>query len=70
MHVELHEIDVFIDKDGQVRLEVRGVKGAGCLEVTAPLEQVLGGHVESREMTSEAAQIVEQPLSDQQRQGR
>ncbi|MGH9937257.1 MAG: DUF2997 domain-containing protein, partial [Blastocatellia bacterium] len=41
--MELQEIDVFIEKDGQVRIEVRGVKGGSCLDITAALEQALGG---------------------------
>ena len=63
--MELHEIDVFIEKDGQVRLEVRGVKGRRCLEVTKALESALGGQVISREMTAEAGESVEQ--SEQER---
>lgn len=52
--MELQEIEVFIDKDGQVRIHVRGVKGTACLGITAALEQALGGQVEVREMTPEA----------------
>ncbi len=53
--MELQEIDVYIDKDGRVRLEVRGFRGGECLEATAALEKSLGGCVESREMTPEAS---------------
>jgi hypothetical protein len=52
--MEMQEIDVFIDKKGKVRIEVRGVKGKACLDVTKALEEALGGQVESREMTAEA----------------
>ncbi|MBI4663160.1 MAG: DUF2997 domain-containing protein [Verrucomicrobia bacterium] len=52
--MQLEEIDVFIEKDGQVRIEVRGVKGAHCLAVTKDLEHALGGQVVKREMTPEA----------------
>jgi hypothetical protein len=52
--MELQTIDVYIDKLGTVRLEVRGVKGQKCLDLTHDLEEVLGGDIESREMTSEA----------------
>jgi hypothetical protein len=52
--MELQEIDVFIEKDGQVRIEVRGVKGISCLDITAALEQALGGQIESRNMTSDS----------------
>lgn len=52
--MELEEIDVFIDKSGQVRIEVRGVKGGQCLTVTKDLERALGGQVITREMTPES----------------
>ncbi|MBN1954051.1 MAG: DUF2997 domain-containing protein, partial [Anaerolineae bacterium] len=41
--METQEIEVFIDKDGQVRIEVRGVKGESCLDLTQALEAALGG---------------------------
>ncbi len=52
--MELQEIDVYIEADGQVRVEVRGVKGQSCLDLTAGLEAALGADVASREMTAEA----------------
>lgn len=52
--MNLQEVDVFIEKDGQVRIEVRGVKGESCLKLTAQLEAALGGQVAQREMTPEA----------------
>jgi hypothetical protein len=68
--VELQEIDVFIDADGQVRIEVRGVKGTGCLELTHDLETALGGQVEDREMTLEAGEAPGEVLeSERQRSG-
>lgn len=54
--MELQEIDVFIEADGKVRIEVRGVKGGACLALTKELEEALGGQIESREMTPEADQ--------------
>jgi hypothetical protein len=54
--MDIQEIEVFIDKDGQTRLQVRGVKGDACLEITRPLEEALGGQVYEREMTNEASQ--------------
>jgi hypothetical protein len=54
--MELQEIDVFIEADGKVRIEVRGIKGGACLALTKELEEALGGQIESREMTPEAAQ--------------
>ena len=66
--MELQEIDIFIEKDGQVKLEVRGVKGPGCLDLTRDLEKALGGHVE-REMRPEAYEAIEQYNQEQQKQG-
>ena len=64
--MNLQEIDVFIDKDGQVRVEVRGVKGGSCLDLTRDLEQALGGEIASREMTPEAHETASEQDSDQQ----
>ena len=64
--MEIEEIDVYIEKDGRVRVQVRGVKGDSCLALTAPLEQALGGQVESREMTSEAHEEASENIADQQ----
>jgi hypothetical protein len=52
------EIEVKIGTDGKVELAVRGVSGPGCLELTQELEQVLGGQVLLRQMTSEAQEPV------------
>lgn len=65
--MELQEIEVFIDKDGKVRIEVRGVKGMSCLDLTKDLEEALGGEVEDREMTPEAYETVQQQVQDYQR---
>lgn len=62
--MDLQEIEVYIDKDGQVRVEVRGVKGGSCLDLTAALEQALGGKIEAREMTPEAQEGVAQPVPE------
>jgi len=53
--MDVHEIEVSIDQNGQVQVQVRGVKGISCLDLTRDLEQALGGKVLLREMTSEAA---------------
>ena len=58
--MELQEIDVFIDANGQVRVEVRGVKGEQCLGLTKQLEQSLGGEILAREMTPEAGEIAQE----------
>lgn len=65
--MDLQEIDVFIDKDGKVRIEVRGVKGKACLDITQPLEAALGGQVEKREMTPEADEGVQNPIEERLR---
>ncbi len=52
--MDVQEIEVTINKNGQVEVHVHGVKGAQCLDITAPLEQALGGKVTLREMTPEA----------------
>jgi hypothetical protein len=65
--MELQEIEVFIEKDGRVRIEVRGVKGMSCLDLTKGLEEALGGQVESREMTPEAYETVQEQVQEQQR---
>ena len=67
--MDLQEIDVFIDKDGKVRIEVRGVKGKACLDITRALEAALGGQVEQREMTPEASDETQNPL-DQRLRGK
>lgn len=60
--MDLQEIDVFIEPDGSVRIEVRGVKGTACLDLTRELEAALGDQVESREMSPDA---YEQATPDQ-----
>jgi hypothetical protein len=52
--MDLQEVEVTIDRDGQVHVHVRGVKGQSCLEITRALEEALGGVVLSREMTPES----------------
>ncbi len=66
--MELQEIDVFIEKDGQVRVEVRGVKGMSCLDITKELEDALGGQIEDREMHHEAYETAQQSVEERQRQ--
>jgi hypothetical protein len=63
--MEMQEIEVFIDKTGQVRVEVRGAKGMSCLDLTKALEAALGGQVEDRQMTPEAYETPEQVQEQQ-----
>lgn len=65
--MELQEIEVIIGPDERVRIQLRGVKGMACLELTAGLEQALGGQVESREMTPEAYEIAQEQVQDRER---
>lgn len=52
--MELQEIEVVIGEDGQVQIQVRGVKGLKCLELTKELEEALGGEILARIMSPEA----------------
>ena len=54
--MQTQEVEVTITPDGRVSLQVRGVPGHACLDLTRDLEQLLGGTIESREMTYEADQ--------------
>ncbi|MCI0458271.1 MAG: DUF2997 domain-containing protein [Gemmataceae bacterium] len=67
--MELQEIEVVIDKNGQVRVEVRGAKGMSCLDLTAALEAALGGQVQDRQMTPEAYELGQQQGQTQQQRG-
>lgn len=46
------EVHVYFHPDGRVEIQVCGVKGDKCLEVTKAVEEALGGKVE-REVTAE-----------------
>jgi len=59
--MEVQEIEVTIDENGQVQIHVSGVKGEACLEITRPLEQALGGQL-TREMTPEALEESANPI--------
>ena len=53
---EIQEIDVFISTEGEVKIQVRGVKGQKCLEITRGIENALGGKILQREHTDELNQ--------------
>jgi hypothetical protein len=59
--MEVQEIEVTIDENGQVQIHVTGIKGDACLEITRPLEQALGGQLR-REMTPEALEEPANPI--------
>lgn len=48
----MQEVRVTIDEEGNVKLNVFGVGGSGCLDLTRELEELLGGDL-VRELTSE-----------------
>ena len=50
---ELQEISVDLLPDGTVKVEIRGVRGKKCLEITKDMEQLLGGEVVSQNLTDE-----------------
>ena len=52
--MNLEELEITINPNGQVEVRVRGVKGSACLEITKGLEDALGGEILLREMTPEA----------------
>lgn len=61
---EIEELDVVIGPTGEVRIEVRGVKGDRCLALTEDLERRLGivvGRVETDEMREQQDEV---PTSD------
>ncbi|TDD87951.1 DUF2997 domain-containing protein [Actinomadura darangshiensis] len=65
--MELQEVEVFIAPDGTTRIEVRGVSGAGCLDLTEDLEKALGGRVIERELTAEAQEVLQQRTEERVR---
>ena len=47
-------IEVTIAPDGTVTMHVDGIAGMGCLEETEDLVRMLGGDVETQELTADA----------------
>ncbi|MEK6833175.1 MAG: DUF2997 domain-containing protein, partial [Nanoarchaeota archaeon] len=60
----MEEIKITITNEGQVVIEVNGVKGAACKELTKNLEKVLGDVVESKKKT----EFYEQGVTTNQQQ--
>jgi len=52
--MEIQEVEIIIDKNGQVVLHVRGAKGLVCQDITGDLEKALGGEIIERQLTPEA----------------
>ena len=51
--MEVHEIEVVIDAKGEVRIQVRDMKGESCLLATKDLERLLGGEIVDRNRTGD-----------------
>jgi Protein of unknown function (DUF2997) len=60
--MDIQEIEVTIDKNGQVQIHVLGATGTTCLDLTQGLEAALGGQVLSRQMTPEAQDELGNPI--------
>ncbi len=65
--MEIQEIEVIIDKNGEVKIQVHGTQGTTCLDLTADLEAALGGEVLSREMTTAIESAVQEQLQERQK---
>ena len=46
------EFEIEIDKSGETKIHLKGIKGKACLEYTKFLEQIIG-KIKSQELTSE-----------------
>ncbi|TYB45642.1 DUF2997 domain-containing protein [Actinomadura chibensis] len=60
-------VEVTIKKDGSVEIHVTGVDGMACLATTEELVSLLGGEVESQELTAEAYNTAEETQEQQDR---
>ena len=50
---EIHEVEIIIQPDGQLKVEIQGVKGKGCLDMTKEMEELLGNDIIERNFTDE-----------------
>ncbi len=57
-------VNVIIHPDGRVEIQVCGVKGEKCLEVTKAVEEALGNKL-AREFTSEMYEIEEETVTQE-----
>lgn len=62
---ELQEIDIFVKPDGTVKVEVRGVKGQKCLELTKKIEELLGGQIIERIHTDEFHELEQEQTTNE-----
>lgn len=49
---EKHELEIIIMPDGQVKMEVKGMKGSGCVPVLRKVAEKLGS-IKSQELLPE-----------------
>ena len=59
----MEEITMTISPEGDVKIEVNGVEGAGCLEATRPLEEALG--IEDPERTEKPEMMLTQDVEQE-----
>lgn len=62
--MEMQELEIVIDRDGQVAISVKGARGSECLDLTRALEAQLGDLVERTHTaefysSSEAAMVAD-----------
>lgn len=65
--MEIQEIEVIIDKNGEVKIQVHGTHGTTCLDLTTDLEEALGGEIISRDMTTDVDATVLEQIKERQK---
>lgn len=65
---EMQELEIAISPTGEVKIEVKGVTGGACLDLTRDLEQKLGT-VEDRQHKPEYYQQNENPQQQWNQEG-
>lgn len=59
-------IEITVSPDGKIEMQVSGIAGTDCIGETDELVQLLGGTVESQELTAEAYLDTEERQQDRQ----
>ena len=65
---QMQEMEIVISPSGEVKIEVKGVTGDACLDLTRDLENQLGS-VEDRQLKSEFYQQNEQQQQQWNQEG-
>lgn len=60
------EVILTIDEDGNVEMEVKGVKGPSCQDLTAGVEKALGKVTSKKKTTEYFSQTTTQTVSQKQ----